>query len=182
MFDCVKTKGSPATEHRFHHAEIGIVVEVIDGDTLKVAIEDRTFITHLVGIDAPALDDRLGGYARDILQREAPVGSPVVVYAYRHSSYPDQLFAVVEAGLTQRGQLGDVRVAMLAYGGARHVDSQYDYVAAGGCLNVLQNNAVLHNLGLWAEGAVPRTVPKLKLKLFADYVKEHEPKIYADQL
>ena len=173
LFDCVQTHGEAAAAHRTLNGEIGVVVEVLDGDTIKVAIGGNASTIHLLGVDAPALDEHLGERARDMLQREAPVGSPVVVYAY-HGPRFGHRFGVIESGVRTRGYLNDVRGALLSFGVVTRTTTPgpYPFMAAGGCLAVLQADAVGNKFGLWSEGTIPSAIPEEKS--LEAYVAEHE--------
>ncbi len=64
------TAGSPASAPppRVQEQLIGRIVEVVDGDTIKIASGDTVFPLHIYGIDAPEVLQEYGTVARDILR------------------------------------------------------------------------------------------------------------------
>ncbi len=83
--------GNPAVESMAWTSVEGKVVKVIDGDTIIISLDSKKrLLVHLVGIDAPALNQPFGREAQQFLERSVGAkrlrfGSiPVVGYTNDH--------------------------------------------------------------------------------------------------
>ena len=65
------------------------VKKVIDGDTIDFTVDlgFNTYVairTRLMGINAPELSEEAGKAAKAFVQKELPVGSPVIIETHKH--------------------------------------------------------------------------------------------------
>ena len=121
------------------------VLEVIDGDTLRVAQQGNEFRIRLWGIDAPEIDQPLGPRAKEYLATLTP---------------PDSKIIINPIGLDHFGRLiatiGDRKspspnFVTTAHGWAYHMNA-YDS-KANRCLQAAQQSAKRHYLGIWGPGS-----------------------------
>lgn len=77
--------------------EEGIVIRVVDGDTLLVLINHEERLVRLFGIDAPSLSTLDGRRARDVLLSLCPVGSKVKLLVHGKDVYGRLLATVYNA-------------------------------------------------------------------------------------
>ena len=117
------------------------VLEVIDGDTLRVAQQGNEFRVRLWGIDAPEIDQSLGPKAKEFLARQTP---------------PDSKIIINPVGLDRFGRLiatiGDSKspspnFIITGHGLAYHMNG-YDS-KNNLCLMSAQKNAKRSRLGVW---------------------------------
>lgn len=81
---------SAANIHPFNQPQAamsGTVTQVVDGDTLKAAVDGIEMKIRLWGIDAPEMDQRHGEESRQGLQTMAPRGSRITIHPLSMDHY-----------------------------------------------------------------------------------------------
>ena len=121
------------------------VLEVIDGDTLRVAQQGNELNIRLWGIDAPEMDQPLGPKAKQYLATLTPPNSKIIINPI---------------GLDRFGRLiatiGDHKspspnFVITAHGWAYHMNA---YDSKGNrCLLAAQQSAKKHSIGVWGPGS-----------------------------
>lgn len=118
--------GDPSRESMLWEEVAGKVVQVIDGDTIVISREKKKrVLVHLVGIDAPAINQAFGREAQQFLEN-AVLGKVVSVlvnpsnWIYKKPR-PKEISGVVHL---PSGEIQDVNLALIQAGMARHKNSE----------------------------------------------------------
>ena len=129
----------------------GTVTRVVDGDTLRVTVEGTSMPVRLWGIDAPEMNQALGGQAQSELASMAPVNSLVVI----HPMSMDKYGRIV--GTVGQGQEWAINFLMVARGWAYH----YREFSArnNSCLAEAESIARHNQIGVWKDNQEGRTRP-----------------------
>ena len=119
----------------------GIVIEVTDGDTIRMNIQGAEVPVRLWGIDAPEIDRPEGVNARDYLASLVPRDSRVEI----HPVETDRHGKIVAVIGTEKGW--STNMLMVAYGWAHHLDEglSRDHM----CLEEAQKAAQFYGMGVW---------------------------------
>ena len=129
----------------------GTVTKVVDGDTLRVTVEGISMPIRLWGIDAPEMNQALGGRAQSKLASMTPVNSVVMI----HPMSIDQYGRVV--GTVGQDRDWAINFQMVAYGWAYH----YREFSArnNSCLAEAESIARQRQNGVWQNGPEGQTRP-----------------------
>ncbi len=118
--------GDPRVESMSWTPVTGKVVKVIDGDTIIMSLNNKKrLLVHLVGIDAPSLNQPFGRDAQQFLKRI--VGSKKVEVWVNSSNWifkrprPGELTGVV---YLRGADMKDVNLSLVRAGMVRHKQSQ----------------------------------------------------------
>lgn len=139
--DCNAANISPFIPHP---TMVGTVTEVIDGDTLKVAVDGIEMKIRLWGIDSPEMDQSHGDGARRELQAMTPQGSQITI----HPLSMDQYGRVI--GNVGENSQWSVNFRMVAQGWAYHYQ---EFSAKNNrCLLEAERLARDGKAGIWQDG------------------------------
>lgn len=122
----------------------GVVVRVIDGDTLVVASQGKQINVRLARIDAPELGQPFGQEAKSALEG-LTIGREVVVTGKPHDKYGRMLAEV-------RTKAGNVNIVLVRSGlaWAYRTDTQ----PAESSAEAAQAEATRAGMGLWAKPSI----------------------------
>ena len=121
------------------------VMQVVDGDTLRISVEGFEIPVRLWGIDAPEMTQKEGVGALRQLEKLTPEGSRAQIHPVSQDRY-GRMVAVVSNGTGYA-----VNFEMVARGWAYHY-RQYDPRPAG-CLAEAERVARDSRMGVWQGGA-----------------------------
>ncbi|OGO64455.1 MAG: hypothetical protein A2Z45_02900 [Chloroflexi bacterium RBG_19FT_COMBO_55_16] len=125
--------------------EIGLVTEVVDGDTIEVSIDGRNYAVRYIGIDTPERGDPGGAEAK---AKNSELVSGEVVTLGRDVSQTDRFDRLLRYVYLSDNTF--VNAELVRSGHARAVAYQPD-VKCQDLLEQIQREAKLSGLGLWAQ-------------------------------
>lgn len=123
-------------------ADVGKVVKVLDGDTIKVVSVGVTMTVRLGGIDAPEVKQAYGAQARKVLS-DMVLGRNVTVVGGKKDKYGRTISVVLLDGR-------NVSQEMVSRGAAWWYKQ---YAPRDKVLSSLQDQARKDKIGLWADAS-----------------------------
>ncbi len=144
--------GDPRVESSLWALVEGKVVEVVDGDTIVITHTGRRLRVHLIGIEAPALTQKFGRDAQQLLERlvkNVNVDVSVSTGWWREGARATEVLGVVH--LRQPDML-QVNLELIRAGLARYKDPPaYKMSSYSAChLAKAEEKAQAAKIGLWA--------------------------------
>ena len=127
------------------------VVDVLRGDALRVRVDGRVEVVHLIGVRAPSPDQCYGDKARQALR--SAVGEEVRLETDPSLGVRDSLGEMMAYVWNSRGEM--VNVWMLSHGYARVKDEGSGMLTFGRELQAAMEGARQNRMGIWDKGACP---------------------------
>mgnify|MGYP003937763461 CR=1 FL=1 len=137
---------TPATSGKYYP-----VVDVLRGDALRVRVDGRVEVVHLIGVQAPSLDQCYGDKAQEALRSAA--GEAVKLETDPSLGVRDSLGEMMAYVWNSRGEM--VNVWMLSHGYARIKDEGSSMLTFEQELQAAMEGARKSKMGMWNKGACP---------------------------
>ena len=127
------------------------MVDVLKGDALRVRVDGRVEVVHLIGVQAPSPDQCYGDKAQEALRSAA--GEEVKLETDSSLGVRDSLGEMMAYVWNSRGEM--VNVWMLSHGYARVKDEGSSMLTFGQELQAAMDGARENRVGIWDKGACP---------------------------